>query len=174
MNNMKKQGSRGGQAPEEDHLRNFADSVGDFIRYWGFRRIHGQIWAQVYLSRESLSGAELTARLRVSKALVSPALKELERHGLIRTAFDGNKTKRYSAEPDVMAVIKGVLAKRESKLIESAGLRLAALEKSHRRAGAVGSLVREERLAEVRRMVDLAQMMVGLVGHQLSEIEQPR
>lgn len=45
---------------EIEKLRSLSDSVGDFIRHWGFRRIHGQIWTQVFLSKDSLSGAELT------------------------------------------------------------------------------------------------------------------
>jgi DNA-binding transcriptional regulator GbsR (MarR family) len=58
--------------------------IGHFIRYWGFRNIHGQIWTIVYLSETPLSGAEIVKFLKVSKALVSPALKELEMEGLIK------------------------------------------------------------------------------------------
>jgi DNA-binding transcriptional regulator GbsR (MarR family) len=172
MNNMRKQGNGPGarsKTPnEEENLRVFANSVGDFIRYWGFRRIHGQLWAQIYLSKENLSGAELTARLRVSKALVSPALKELERHGLIRTSYDGNKTKRYSAEPDVLAVIKDVLLSRESKLIEKAARSLSGLEEVHRKKGAADSMLQEQRMEEIRQMVDLSQVLITFLIHQMN------
>ncbi len=161
---MKKQAARA-KAGEEEKLRDFASSVGDFIRYWGFRRIHGQLWAQVYLSKERLSGAELTERLGVSKALVSPALRELEANGLIHTSYDGNKTKRYSAEPDVLKVIKEVLLKRESRLIQKVARNLAALEKSQ----ASDSLLQAERMLEVRRMVDLAQLMIAMLVEQMNE-----
>ena len=94
---------------EINKLRALSESVGDFIRYWGFRRIHGEIWTQVFLSKTSLSGAELTQRLEVSKSLVSPALSELEEYGLIIMTEDGKKTKRYSAAPNVVSVIKDIL-----------------------------------------------------------------
>ena len=112
MNYMKKQ--------TEKHLAALSGAVGDFIRYWGFRRIHGEIWTQIYLSKDPLSGVELTQRLGVSKALVSPALKELEDYKLILVRKEDNKTKRYFANPDVFDVIKDILQKREMQLIEKA------------------------------------------------------
>lgn len=96
-----------------------AASVGDFIRYWGFRRIHGQIWTLIYLSSEPLSGAELTKSLKVSKALISPALKELEAYNLIeRVESENDKTKRYRANPDIFGVIQQVLISREREILQ--------------------------------------------------------
>lgn len=100
-------------------IKQLSVSVGHFIRYWGFRKIHGEIWTLVYLSQEPLSGVEITNFLGVSKALVSPALKELEQEGLIRPAQSENsKTKRYEAEEDIVDVIQGVLRRREKRMVE--------------------------------------------------------
>lgn len=100
-------------------LQNLSTSIGHFIRYWGFRKIHGEIWALVYLTKEPLSGVEIGTMLNVSKALVSPAIKELEAEGLIRqTKSENSKTKRYEAEEDVSKIIHGVLRRREKPMIE--------------------------------------------------------
>ena len=166
---MKKQSSRHSAALEEKKLRALSDSVGDFIRYWGFRRIHGQIWAQVYLSRRSLSGAELTERLGVSKALVSPALKELESHGLIQTVLDGQKTKRYRAEPDAFKVIKDVLCRRESRMIGQALENFRALQEVHLAAGPEKSLLAGDRVKELSVMVELAQFLLSFLIEEMNE-----
>ena len=100
------------------NLIKLSQTIGDFIRYWGFRRIHGQIWTQIFLSQKALSGAELTRSLKVSKALVSPALKELLKHKLIFEQRIDAKTKAYTANPDVLGVIRNVLVRREAQLIK--------------------------------------------------------
>ena len=104
---------------DESRLRDFSILVGQFIRYWGFRNIHGQIWAVVYLSDKPLSGVELAKILRVSKALVSLGLKELEAERLIEECHSENaKTKRYRAVHEVGPIIRGVLERRETPLLD--------------------------------------------------------
>lgn len=156
---------------ETAKLRALSDSVGDFIRYWGFRRIHGQIWTQVFLSKESLSGAELTERLGVSKALISPALTELETHGLIvMTQFD-KKTKRYSAVPDVVSVIKKIIQEREMKMITSARAHFDSLSDIHQKNNPEVSVIDSDRLDEVGQMISLAQFSLGFLLGQSTEFD---
>jgi DNA-binding transcriptional regulator GbsR (MarR family) len=152
MNYMKK------QSLDEKKLAQMADTVGDFIRYWGFRRIHGQIWTQVFLSKEALSGADLTKRLSVSKALVSPALSELEAYGLITSHNKDKKTKTYQACPDVVGVIKKILAEREQVLIVTAAHRVSELKKSVK--DDQHALVDIERLKRLSEMIEFAQLGV--------------
>ncbi|MFN8792526.1 MAG: GbsR/MarR family transcriptional regulator [Bdellovibrionales bacterium] len=142
---------------DEKKLRELSQAVGDFIRYWGFRRIHGEIWTQVFLSRDKLSGADLTERLRVSKALISPALSELEKYGLLIVEEDGKKTKRYQAAPDVYGVIRSVLARREADLIRQAQKKWQALSETQGAPTTSNALVVPERLEEVGTMIALAQ-----------------
>ena len=106
--------------PQTNQVRDLADSVGDFIRYWGFKRVHGQLWTYIYLSKKPLSGADLTRALKVSKALVSPALSELLDFKLIECHESDGRTKKYSANPDVFKVIKSILSSRERILIKNA------------------------------------------------------
>jgi DNA-binding transcriptional regulator GbsR (MarR family) len=104
---------------ETAKIQQFADLVGDFIRYWGFRKIHGEIWTVVYLSSHPMSGTEIVELLKVSKALVSPALKELEAEGLIfQTESENSKTKRYSAPENINKIIQNVLRRREKPMMK--------------------------------------------------------
>ncbi len=152
MNYMKKQSS------DEKKLAQMADTVGDFIRYWGFRRIHGQIWTQVYLSKAALSGADLTKRLLVSKALISPALVELENYGLITSHQKDKKTKTYQACPDVVGVIKKILAEREQVLIATAAHHASELQKTVKDAN--HPLIEQDRLKRLGEMIEFAQLGV--------------
>lgn len=156
-------------AAEAHQLKLLSESVGDFIRYWGFRRIHGQIWTQVFLSKTSLSGAELTQRLGVSKALVSPALSELEAYGLIVMTEDGKKTKRYSAVPDVVPVIKDILKEREAKIIAETKDKFDTLDKIHEKKGDEDSLIENTRLKELGEMISLAQFALNFLIGQSDE-----
>lgn len=156
-------------AAETHQLKLLSESVGDFIRYWGFRRIHGQIWTQVFLSKTSLSGVELTQRLGVSKALISPALSELEAYGLIVMTEDGKKTKRYSAAPDVIPVIKDILKEREAKIIAEAKNNFNALHKIHEKKSDQDSVIEKGRLEELGEMISLAQFALNFIIGQSDE-----
>lgn len=92
--------------------------IGDFIQYWGFKKIHGQIWATVFLSKEPIDATTLVKRLRVSKALVSLALKDLVEFEVIQVAGTGSRRKTlYQSHPDLIYVISQVLIAREKKLL---------------------------------------------------------
>ena len=136
-------------------LKQLATGIGGFIRYWGFRNIHGEIWTTVYLSNEPLSGIEICQLLNVSKALVSPALKELEAEGLIRqVASENSKTKRYLAEEDVNKVIHEVLKRREKPMIEK-------IQQSYLKLGqeiTEESAVNSERLQKMGAMIQVAEL----------------
>lgn len=148
MNHMKKQD----RSLKLKQLRALSESVGDFIRYWGFRRIHGSIWTQIYLSPRPLSGTELKTRLNVSKALVSPALAEMEKWGLILPAPSKNsKTKSYTAAPDVFSVVRQVLATREQPMVAKVAHQLKIV------ADCAGEELHAERFANLQSMVKSAQ-----------------
>lgn len=128
MNNMKSKAK--GKKSDQD-LQKLSHSIGNFIRYWGFRKIHGAIWTQLYLSKTPLSCTALTERLGVSKALVSPALDELEDYKLIQKAPAPNeKTKVYQAAENINEVIRHVLKTRESKMLKQITEDFSAFSKS--------------------------------------------
>ena len=141
-----------------------ANSIGDFIRYWGFRRIHGQIWTVLYLSQQALQPTEIAQTLKVSKALVSSALNEMIRHQLIlRNPTERNKkAKHFQANPNVLEVIQSILKTRESVLVESALKEAKALN-----VKAKDSLpLQQERLTKLIQWTESAQQLLqGLSMH---------
>ena len=144
-------------------MREMAESVGDFIRYWGFRRIHGQLWTQVYLSKKPLSGADMMRNLGVSKALVSPALGELVKYKLIHSHDADGRTKKYTANPQVFTVIRDILKERERNLILKAQKKFEELEKSNQSEGDAISAIDGERLASLGQMIMAARFALDVV-----------
>src|SRR6478609_9407227 len=102
-------------------LEDLASEVGDFICYWGFKKIHGRLWTHIYLSNEPLDAGQLMQRLRVSKALISLSLNDLLRYDvIIENGKSARGTQTYVANPDVLDVILNVLRRRERKMLAKA------------------------------------------------------
>jgi DNA-binding transcriptional regulator GbsR (MarR family) len=98
----------------ENKLEDVIDNIGSFIEYWGFRKIHGRIWAMIYISNTPLSTPEIVEKLAVSKALVSGAVNELLKHGLIEKVGQvkfGGITYRVTSSP--AEVVRDVVRNRE-------------------------------------------------------------
>ena len=145
-------------------VRELVYGVGEFIRYWGFRRIHGQIWTLIYLSKAPLSGAELVDLLEVSKALVSPALKELTEEGLITEVISENaKVKRYAAIEDVESVIKKILKTREQKMMNQIETAFSKLK--GRKSDGLREFINPDRQLAMGQMIEAAHFALEfLVG----------
>ena len=141
-------------------LTSVAQLVGGFIRYWGFRQIHGEVWTVVFLAKSPLSGSEIVKKLNVSKALVSPALKELEAEGLIRqVASENSKTKRYEAERNVTKVIRDVLERREKPMIAEVRAEFAKLQQSTKATADLDP----ERLKIMNDLIDTAHSSLNML-----------
>lgn len=103
------------RSPEVEDL---AEQIGDFIRYWGFKKIHGKIWLQIYLADEPLDAAGLIARLGISKALVSMSINDLIGYRVILPKGKSNRgTQLYVANSNLMEAVLGVLRSRERKML---------------------------------------------------------
>ena len=106
------------------------EATGAFIEYWGFKGILGRVWALLALRAEPLSQTEIAQLLGVSRSLVSGAVAELQRRGLVRAKND-QRNAPYEAVIDVWPSIAEVLRSREWMLSESARLALdAAIEEA--------------------------------------------
>ncbi len=102
-------------APELEEL---ANQIGEFIQYWGFKKVHGRIWAHLYLSEEPLDAQDLISRLGISKALASMSLNDLLNYEVILVAGKSPKgTTTYVANTNTTSVILGVLRKRERRML---------------------------------------------------------
>ena len=142
-------------------LEELADEVGDFICYWGFKKVHGRIWTHIYLANQPLDAGQLMQRLKISKALVSLSLNDLLNYDVI---LEGGKSSRgtqtYLANPDVLDVILNVLRRRERKM-------LAKAETSHRMLSSLSlekidrARLQPERLAALGKMIQQAQNALG-------------
>lgn len=107
--------------PAKGPLDLLADQIGQFIHFWGFKQIHGVLWTHLFLSDELLTATDLTKKVKISKALVSLSLADLEKFGLISASYlDGNRKKKYyQATDEVFLVIQGILQKRERALLNA-------------------------------------------------------
>ena len=102
-----------------------AEACGDFIEYWGFKSIHGRVWAYLAISSKPLSQTQVARALKVSRALVNIAINELSDYGLVRRISE-QRHAPYEAVFDVWPVIANVLREREWMLLETTRLALEA------------------------------------------------
>ena len=111
-----------------------SDQVGEFIQYWGFKKIHGRIWTHLFLSRHAMDSIELIARLKVSKALISISIKDLMKYQVIEKAGKSPQgTQLYRANVDIMPVILNVLREREQRMISRIHASVKTIQKlTHR------------------------------------------
>lgn len=133
-------------------------AVGAFIEYWGFKAVHGRVWALLALRSEPMAQTEIAEFLGVSRSLISGSVAELSRQGLVAATGD-HRNAPYEAVLDVWPVIKDVLRGREWMLLESTRL---ALE----------SAVEELEVAEAQGMEvpwDLPRMRLLLSMTELSQ-----
>jgi DNA-binding transcriptional regulator GbsR (MarR family) len=99
---------------QKEKIRELVNNIGSFIEFWGFRKIHGKVWCQIYLSQRPLSSPEIVEQLGVSKALISGALNDLLMYKLVERigkAKYGGIT--YIACPNPAEVVRDVIKNRE-------------------------------------------------------------
>jgi DNA-binding transcriptional regulator GbsR (MarR family) len=99
-------------------LHELTEMIGEFIQYWGFKKIHGKIWCLLFLSKTPLDANDFMEHFAISKALVSQSLTELKEYNVIVELGKGEKkTLLYKANPHLTEVIFGVLRSREKRLL---------------------------------------------------------
>lgn len=148
---------------ELKEMKALSKAIGDFIHYWGFRRIHGEIWAQVFLSTQPLSGADLVKRLKVSKALISPALKQLVKYKLIKPLKSKDaREKLYEANPDFLNIIKTVLQDREVPMLAKVQLEYFKVH-SKLESEKAGPQVQAQRFQELGNMISQANLVLAIL-----------
>lgn len=154
---------KGGSKENKAILKSLSVSIGDFIRYWGFRRIHGAIWTQLYLSKKPLSCSDLARRLTMSKSLISPALEELSNYKLIIESESPNeKVRLYTASKKINQVIRHVLKTREAIILEKINV---SLDKLNHKVILDNDLDTEQ-LESLKKMVTAANLMLEIMLNQ--------
>jgi DNA-binding transcriptional regulator GbsR (MarR family) len=153
-----------------NELRTLSISIGNFIHYWGFRRIHGAIWTQVYLSKAPLNCTQLAENLALSKALVSPALQELCEHKLIEEVSTANeKTKFYQAASNVSEVVKNILKTREHKMLNEINNNFSDFVDKNNNNESLD----QERVQSLQEMILSANLLLELVLSQNEILQFP-
>lgn len=99
------------------------DAIGSFIEGWGFRAIHGRVWALLALRRAPMAQTDIADMLGVSRSLIHLAISELTQYGLVRATSDARNAP-YEASLDVWPTITDVIRQREWMLIERARVTL--------------------------------------------------
>ncbi len=95
-----------------------SDQIGEFIAYWGFKRVHGRIWTHLVVSDRPLDASALMKKLGISKALVSMSLADLLHYSVVEEAGKSPRgTLLYRANPQFWDVILNVLKIREREML---------------------------------------------------------
>lgn len=111
-------------------LEDVVNRVGEFIQYWGFKNVHGRIWAHLFLAGRPLDSHCLTARLGISKALLSMSLNELLDYDVIQSVGKSDSgAVLYDTNQDLATVIAGVLRKRERRMLSGLSSATQSLSK---------------------------------------------
>jgi DNA-binding transcriptional regulator GbsR (MarR family) len=144
-------------------VRSACEAVGEFIEYWGFKAIHGRIWAILALHAEPMSQVDIADFLGVSRSLVSGAMSELTDHGLVE-AVGTHRNAPYRAVFDIWPSIAGVLRSREWMLIEGARVALeGAIEEYELTPAAERRGFSVERMQFLLRLTEMAQAFLRLL-----------
>lgn len=146
-----------------------AEAIGRLMAFWGFKRMHGRIWAVLYLSPRELSAMELCEQLEISAGAASMALAELERWGVVhRYSHVGERREYFRPETAIWKMISRVWREREKqeveRLVQVLDEALAALD-AERHASAPSRAegrFRRERLVKLRRLASLGRGLIAL------------
>lgn len=152
----------GAQLPEMQEL---SEQIGEFIHYWGFKRVHGRIWTHLFLSDKPLDSADLVRQMKISKALVSISVHELLEFEVINEAGKSDrKTQLYTVNPDILQVILNVLRGREKRLLNRVTAAQEALDKVSSQ-DKIDNQISQDRLVQLKKLVsDASEALDGLIS----------
>jgi HTH-type transcriptional regulator, glycine betaine synthesis regulator len=129
-----------------------ADQIGSLMEFWGFKRVHGRVWAILFLAQEPLSAAEIQKRLGVSVGATSMALTELRRWGAVREVRTGERSTHFEPETNIWRLVARVLQDREKRLLDETLEVFAQAIQELRGDGATGAARRVEKLVWLTRL----------------------
>lgn len=103
----------------QEAIRITCQAIGQIIEGWGFKKIMGTLWAFLYLCPEPATSKDICANLKISPALASITLQDLQRWGVVtKISSIGKRLDYYVAEHDIWKMIKKVFREREQMAIE--------------------------------------------------------
>ncbi len=94
------------------------NSIGLFMQYWGFKEVHGQVWTCIFLAEEPVDANHIIEHLKLSKAAISLAIKDLTEYKVIKEVEKTKpSTRKYVSNDDLAEVILNVLRFREKQML---------------------------------------------------------
>lgn len=146
-----------------ESIQVLVEQIGEFIQYWGFRKVDGMIWALIYLSAKPLSGQDLADRLELSKGMVSISLNTLLQYGVVKTSGRGSgRTTYYESAEDLDSVITSVLKSREAEMLKrthASARQLQSLKHSPR----LKDDFSPQRIQSMSRMINRGSKLLNLI-----------
>ena len=147
-----------GAPPDPEAARLAAETIGDLMAFWGFRRSMGVVWTVLYLHARPMTQEEIVAATGLSMGSVSMTLTDLEHWGLaLRHPLPVNRRRTYVAETDIRSVVFRVLRERELRKIGEAVGHLSRAATQLRASGPEDP-AREEHLLMADRAGELAEL----------------
>lgn len=141
-----------------------ADTVGQLMEFWGFKRPMGRIWALLYLAPQPLGAAEVGEQLRMSSGAVSMALSELLKWSAIKKTWrPGERRDYYEAETSIGKLVQRVLRERELVLVQQFGETLAEAERRLSEPSdmpAPDAAHKQERLRQLQQLAKLGESLL--------------
>jgi DNA-binding transcriptional regulator GbsR (MarR family) len=136
-------------------LNSVAESIGDFIEYWGFKKVHGKVWTYLFLQGRAVSSKELKDNFQISKALLSNVINDLKRYKVIKDAGHGKHgAEMFEANPNIFEAIINVLRSREKLILSNIYAQVKSLNDCSKEDLADMN-VDKSRLKELTLLVDI-------------------
>ena len=152
----------GGPPPWETTV---LESVGRVIKFWGFKRNQGRVWALLYLAEAPLGAIDLEKRLGLSKGAVSIVLRELQDWAVIRRVPVSSRSGvAYVAQRDLWQMISTVLGQRELRLVAQVREDLRTAEAQAARDTRMTPAERKAMAGRIHRLQLLAQAAEVALG----------
>jgi DNA-binding transcriptional regulator GbsR (MarR family) len=95
-----------------------AETMSEIVAFWGFKPSLGRIWSLLYLAGRPLSADEIAEHTGMSTGAVSMAINELLQWEIIvRASVPGDRKRHYTAETDVLGMIRRIIEQRELRMV---------------------------------------------------------
>jgi HTH-type transcriptional regulator, glycine betaine synthesis regulator len=135
-------------------------AVGSFIEYFGFKKIEGRIWTHTLLAKRDLCARDYMIRTGISKGLVSLSIARLVDYNVLSISKEVGKTQYYHVNIDIASVIKGVLRRRERKLLSQIDSSVSLLQNISQSESRNIDL---KRLKYLKGLVNSAKMVLDMI-----------
>jgi DNA-binding transcriptional regulator GbsR (MarR family) len=131
-----------------------ADTIGNLMEFWGFKRAMGRVWALCYTGPGAITAGDIGELLQMSTGAVSMTLAELTKWGVLRRSWvPGDRRDFYEAETSVWKLVSRVIKERELLMIRESKESFAAADRALQAAAHGGTLDEKRRRAFERERI---------------------